>query len=112
MGDYGKYFKSLRAAKGMTLRDVEKETDISNAYLSQLETGKVKQPSPVNLYKLSKLYEVAYEILMEKVGYPVPKAKVELKGKQSSYGRFGKITDDEEMELLDYLKFIRNRNKK
>ena len=109
MAHYGAYFKALRESKKMTLRDVEKQTDISNAYLSQLETGKVKQPSPITLYKLAQLYEVAYELLLEKVGYPVPGSKIEVKDQQASYNRFGKITEEEELELLDYLKFIRKR---
>lgn len=112
MADYGKYFKGLRESKNLTLRDVEKKTDISNAYLSQLETGKVKQPSPVNLYKLAEIYEVPYELLMEKVGFPVPKGKLEVNNKHGTYSRFGKITDEEELELLDYLSFIRKRKQK
>lgn len=112
MPDYGKYFKALRESKKLTLREVEKETAISNAYLSQLETGKVKQPSPTNLYKLAQIYDVPYELLMEKVGFPVPKGRIEMGNKQEMYGRFGKITSDEEIELLDYLTFIRNRKQK
>lgn len=112
MSDYGKYFKALRESKNLTLRDVEKKTDISNAYLSQLETGKVKQPSPINLYKLAQIYEVPYELLMEKVGFPVPKGKLELNSKHETYSRFGKITNEEELELLDYLRFIRKRKQK
>lgn len=111
MSSYGDYFKALREAKGLTLRKVEKETDVSNAYLSQLENGKIKQPSPVTLYKLSQLYEVDYEILMEKVGYPVPKGDNEKIENSASkvFRRFGAISEDEEKELLEYLKFIRNR---
>jgi transcriptional regulator with XRE-family HTH domain len=114
MGNYGEYFKALRGAKGLTLRDVEKETDISNAYLSQLESGKIKQPSPTHLYKLAELYGVEYELLMEKVGYPVPKSATPIPkaNKGNVYGRFGKISTDEELELLQYLKFIRKRNQK
>ena len=50
---------------------------------------------------------------MEKVGYPVPKVKDESKTKVSSpLNRFGSITNDEEIELINYLKFIRNRKAK
>jgi len=113
MNNYGEYFKALREAKNMTLRDVEKKADVSNAYLSQLESGKVKQPSPLTLFKLSEIYEISYEILMEKVGYPIPKRDEkpkEASSKSIAY-RVGSITDDEELELLNYLKFIRNRRK-
>jgi len=108
MKNNGKYFKALRQAKGMTLREVESKTGISNAYLSQIESEKVKQPSPVHLYKLAELYGVSYEILMERVGYPVPKKISKIK-KETVYNRFGQVTDEEEMELLEYLKFIRRK---
>ena len=113
MSDYGSYFKALREAKSLTLREVEKQTGISNAYLSQLETGKVKQPSPLNLHKLAQLYEVLYETLMEKVGYPVPQNVKRLMTREAitAHGRLGALSEEEELELLDYLKFIRNRRK-
>ena len=114
MENYGEYIKALRASKGLTLRDVEKKTEVSNAYLSQLESGKIKQPSPTTLYKLAELYEIKYEILMEKVGYPVPQANKVIKSRSSEntvLNRMGAISQDEEMELLNYLKFIRNRKK-
>lgn len=38
-------FKNMRKEKNVTLKKVEIETGISNAYLSQLENGKIKEPS-------------------------------------------------------------------
>lgn len=114
MEHYGEYFKALREAKGFTLRDVEKRTDVSNAYLSQLESGKIKQPSPITLHKLSEIYEVSYDVLMQKVGYPTTesiKQKSGEKEKNAIAFRVGNITQDEELELLNYLKFMRNRKK-
>jgi transcriptional regulator with XRE-family HTH domain len=49
-------FKSMRKSKGLTLRKVEEITGISNAYLSQLETGKIKQPSYTTVVTLLMLY--------------------------------------------------------
>ena len=63
-----------RARKRVTLRDVERETGISNAYLSQLEGGSVTEPSPKKLYELAKYYGLSYASLMEAVGYVVPNA--------------------------------------
>lgn len=114
MENYGDYIKALRESKGFTLREVEKKTEVSNAYLSQLESGKIKQPSPTMLFKLAELYGVKYEVLMEKVGYPVPQANNDFKARKSEntvLHRIGKISNEEEMELLEYLKFIRNRKK-
>jgi predicted transcriptional regulator len=49
-------FKSMRKAKGLTLRKVEDRTGISNAYLSQLETGKIKSPGYETVKALYELY--------------------------------------------------------
>jgi transcriptional regulator with XRE-family HTH domain len=43
-----------RECKGWSLRELEKRTDISNALLSQIETGHVKNPSWKNVVKISK----------------------------------------------------------
>ena len=47
----GTFLASARNKLDLTLRAVEEETGISNAYLSQLEHGKIKTPAPQNLYK-------------------------------------------------------------
>lgn len=65
----GAELNRLRAASGLTLRTVETQTGISNAYLSQLETGKAENPSPAMLKKLADLYRVSYEALMQHAGY-------------------------------------------
>ena len=49
-------FKKLRKDKKLTLRQVEEITGISNAYLSQLENGKIKSPSFDTVIKLLKIY--------------------------------------------------------
>lgn len=49
-------FREMRKAKGLTLKNVEEKTGFSNAYLSQLETGKVKSPGYLVVKKLYELY--------------------------------------------------------
>jgi transcriptional regulator with XRE-family HTH domain len=56
----------------MSLRDVEEATDISNGYVSQMESGRVKQPSPHHLHALAQLYGREYAELMALAGYHVP----------------------------------------
>ena len=102
----------LRTARGFTLRQVEEATDhaVSNAYLSQLEKGKVQKPSPNVLHCLAAAYAVPYEVLMEKAGYLLP--PVEGEGKRPRrLGAFAiaDLTAEEEEELLKYLAFIRSR---
>lgn len=40
----GELFSLARELKGWTLRDLEAKTGVSNPLLSQIETGKVKDP--------------------------------------------------------------------
>lgn len=56
----------LRESKGLTLRDVASSTGISNAYLSQLETGKVENPGVFTLLRLTEFYGVKLEWLVSR----------------------------------------------
>jgi transcriptional regulator with XRE-family HTH domain len=60
----------LRTARRLSLRQVEVGSDraVSNAYLSQLENGKIRRPSPNVLHRLAEIYAVPYRALMEKAG--------------------------------------------
>ncbi len=105
----GEYLKSAREKKGLSLRAVESEVGVSNAYLSQIESNKIKQPSPIVLHGLSNLYEVSYETLMELAGYPVPGATAD---RHSLYSRIGPTTKEEEDAVAEYLDFLRSRKSK
>lgn len=61
--------RELRAVTGESLRAVENATGISNAYLSQIESGAAKKPSPDKLYALAKHYGVPYRDLMRAAGH-------------------------------------------
>ena len=63
------FLKTTRSQKGLSLRDVEEKTGISNAYLSQLERGIATGPSPSFLKKLSDCYGCPYDSLMRLAGY-------------------------------------------
>lgn len=108
----GTYLKALRDNQELSLRDVQSKTGISNAFLSQLESGKIKNPNPVMLYKLATLYRVPYESLMERAGYPVPTPDTSTKDADKVFHRFGDITREEEEQLLDYLGFLRSRSRR
>ena len=111
----GPFIKKVRLDAQMTLRDVENATgkEVSNAYLSQLESGKITKPSPHILYALSAALGVAYESLMERAGYIMP-AKHRAAG--TKHGRaatfsIDNLTADEEDQLLDYLNYIRSKRR-
>lgn len=52
-----KDLKFLRKKRNWTLRYVEQQTGLSNAYLSQLENGKIKNPSFNTIEKLATLFD-------------------------------------------------------
>lgn len=56
--------------KGWTLRHAAEVTGISNGYLSLMEHGQVKAPSPSYLMAISNHYGLPYSQLMEAAGHP------------------------------------------
>ncbi len=111
----GEELRQIRGVHNWTLREVERLTGISNAYLSQLETGKVEKPSPNFLYKLAELYKISYEQLMEKAGYIVRQRKGQTKNRSligAALATIDDLTPQEEEELVKYLEFIRSRSKR
>lgn len=106
----GSLLRESRERLELTLREVEAKTGISNAYLSQLEGAKIKQPSPQVLHKLCSLYECSYAAAMEMAGYPLPSAD-KTPANSRFVARLGKTTPKEEAELLEYLRFLRSRKR-
>ena len=107
----GTHLRAVRERLRLTLREVEDRTAISNAYLSQIESGKIKEPSPGVLNRLAELYNDSYAQLMELAGYPMPNSGEAVRSART-HGRLGRVTHEEEAELLEYLKFIRARSRR
>lgn len=111
----GEYLKQSRKKSNLTLREVEGEIDISNAYLCQLEYDKIKSPSPKMLHKLSTFYNISYEYLLELAGYPSSKSTPDIVDLPPSYrisNKLKDLTEEEEEKIEEYLQFLRSRGKK
>ena len=111
--DLGQYLRIARVAQGLSLREVEEATgkEVSNAYLSQLETGKVRKPSPHVLYALSHVLAIPYERLMERTGYIVSQSQ---RGGAAKHGKTATfsiedLTSEEEEALREHLAYLRWR---
>lgn len=111
----GAFIRKARQDVSMSLRDVEEATkkEVSNGYLSQLESGKITKPSPHVLHALSQALTVDYETLMQRAGYILPGTR---RPKGVKLGRVAKfaidnLTADEERQLLEYLTFLRTKKK-
>jgi len=107
----GPGLREARELKNLSLRAVEQAIGISNAYLSQLENGKIRKPSPFFLHKLSKLYDISYDQLMAAAGYaevekgqPIPKSF-------ATGALFNEelISPEESEELVKFLGYLRSK---
>jgi transcriptional regulator with XRE-family HTH domain len=109
----GRHLAAIRGDRGMTLRQVEEATDkeVSNAYLSQLENDKISKPSPNILHALAELYSIDYGHLMEMAGYVTAGKRLDDTKRHGRVATFAELnlTNEEESQMLDYLKFIRQR---
>ncbi|MCR8995955.1 helix-turn-helix domain-containing protein [Brevibacillus laterosporus] len=65
----GKYLKTKRKEKNLSMNKLGELTGITAMYISQLESGKRVKPSIEVLEKLSESLEVPYEDLMKAAGY-------------------------------------------
>jgi transcriptional regulator with XRE-family HTH domain len=107
-----KLLADARRAKGVSLRQVERATGVSNAYLSQMETGQVGEPSPRKLKALAEYYGLSYDALMNSCGYSVtlPDSKSRRLGKTEERTFMGeKLTADESAALMKFLSELRGR---
>jgi transcriptional regulator with XRE-family HTH domain len=109
--ELGALLADLRTAKGLSLREVEEATGkaVSNPYLSQLENGRIRKPSPNVLHSLAGVYAVPYEALMEKAGYLLPGENGGGRRNRLTAFAIDDLTAEEEEELLKYLAFLRSR---
>jgi transcriptional regulator with XRE-family HTH domain len=107
-----KVLAEARRAKGVSLRQVERATGVSNAYLSQMETGQVDEPSPRKLQALAEYYGLPYETLMNSCGYSAPPSNAETLRQSKADGRkfMGEdLTAEESAALAKFLSELRGR---
>lgn len=96
----GEIVKQQRLSKNLTLRDVERGTNISNAYLSQLENGKITSPGIKVLTDICSFLDLPFEKL-------VNGAKDEQQTFWNEINVFAvMLTESEKNKLIDYAKFL------
>ena len=114
MASLGTTLKDARKNIGLTLRQVEDMIGISNAYLSQLENDKIKNPSVNILSKLSSLYKVSLKTILSNANMinkkEVKEEEENLNFAQKIAFRAEHLTEQERNDVLRYLEFIKSRN--
>jgi HTH-type transcriptional regulator, competence development regulator len=112
--------RRIRGISGASLREVERKTGISNAYLSQLESGAASRPSPEILHKLAEFYGVPYESLMEAAGYlqpasdrssPAGRRRKRLGAMQAAL-MSAQLTEEEQTRVAEFIEFLRSRRER
>jgi len=110
MKSLGSTLKKSREQMKLTLKEVEKATKISNAYLSQLENDKIKQPSASILYKLAAVYNLELNNLLEASGVVKKQERSEKAGSNEWLKRLAFYADDldssQKEEVLKYIKYV------
>lgn len=96
---------------GLTLRDVEARTDITNGYLSQIENQLIAKPAPNVLYQLAELYGLEYSDLLERAGHRVPTAASQQPESLNGIPlrALEDLSEQERKDLLDYLNYLKSK---
>lgn len=112
----GRLLKDARDLHKLSVRGAAGRADISGTYLSQLEAGTIKEPSPHVLYALADVYGISYAELMRLAGYVVPtdgdpqKQPSTASALDIAMHTTTPLTDDEREALAEYLAWFRSRH--
>jgi transcriptional regulator with XRE-family HTH domain len=69
MNDLGNLVKNAREKKGLSQRELSRQTGIDNNTISKIEKGSRKKPNLLSLTKLSKILELDLGLLLQYSGY-------------------------------------------
>ena len=108
----GTVLRQARQVRELTAIEAARSAGISPAYLSKLENGAVKRPSPHVLHQLSEALSIPYAELMRASGYRVPGDSGATQATESvGAALFVDLSEDEREELLEYLAWYRARRR-
>ncbi len=102
---FGHTLRMLRTTAGISLRSLAKKIDVSPAYLSQVELGKLKPPTHNRIIKIAETIGVPEDLLIEMSHRPNPDTILLLRGHQE-LNEFIKLTYDIGLESKDIFEII------
>lgn len=105
--ELGDVIKKARLAKGLSLRDVERESGVHFSMIGYIENGKRLRPRPDVLKRIAKVIDVPFAQLHALIGSSqgLPELPVYLRAK---YG----LSPDAASELDQHFRRIRERDRK
>jgi transcriptional regulator with XRE-family HTH domain len=106
----GAVLRAARAARGLSLRDVERRTGIRNAHLSQIETDTIGKPEMAILWDLAALYGVDFARLLALAGHAGGETSSSQRRRTTVALRaLGELSPGEQTEALRFMAELKAR---
>lgn len=104
----GHVLRRAREHRGFALREVERRTGRSSAYLSQVERGIIRQPDPVVLLELAELYKLDFMTLATWAGWTGESSRQSESGNSGTLlvRRVLELDNTQRAEVLSYIENI------
>ena len=96
---FGRYLKAQRTVSDLSLRELGRLTNLSNAYLSQLERG-LHEPSLRVMRSLSEALGIPLETLLEQTGWNAKEAATSGGGTEAAIRADPLLSDGQKEALL------------
>jgi transcriptional regulator with XRE-family HTH domain len=110
-GSLGGVLRAARMQAGLSLREVERRTGLSNAHLSQIETDTIAKPEMSILWELAALYGLDFGRLLALAGHA---EEAETSGRQRrrmtvALRAMSELTPAEQAEALRFMAELKAR---
>jgi len=96
---FGRYLKAQRTVSDLSLRELGRMTNLSNAYLSQLERG-LHEPSLRVMRQLAEALGIPLETLLEQTGWNAKEAAASGGGTEAAIRADPLLSDGQKEALL------------
>ena len=108
-GELAELLSAARKQRGLSLRQVERETGIHNAHLSQIETGAISRPEPNILWTLAQIYALDFARLMRLAGH-VARDNQDMPRRSlvgAALHALDDLTPEEQQQVLEFMDKLR-----
>lgn len=107
----GAALRAARAARGLSLREVERRTGIRNAHLSQIETDTIAKPEMAILWDLASLYGLDFARLLALAGHAGGGATSASQRRRTTVAlrALGELSPGEQTEALRFMAELKAR---
>ena len=102
----GEHLRQAREKRNISARRLSEELHMHHSYISRVEAGKFKQPSPEKLQRIAENLELDYDGLCALAGYQAPGLPDFLPYLRAKYD----MNDDDTRRLGEYFEFLRNQH--